>query len=612
MNEQPTNIPHAPEMPPPIERGKGDEIVAIRDLKVHFDLGGGGFLDKLINRNSVKRVVKAVDGVTIDIYPGETLGLVGESGCGKSTLGRAILRLTEPTSGHVFFRGRDLSVFSKIPSWVKSASLIVAAIVWVVWEIIFILQHYRESSGSGAMEARIVDAFNSMFSNLVGAGSGASLLTFLSYTLLTFLNALFHFFLLRGILKLIASQRAEKGMRKLRRHMQMIFQDPYASLNPRMTVGQIVGEPVETFHGASADQERPAWLKIVGLILGILAGIIVGLYVGALGLYLIAWVIRIIPVLMPPLLSVVVALSGFIGYGAGSLARNLIVHKTFRIILAIVVGAIGWGLALLAGYLLRQRGVELNIFLQILLTIIAFIVGWLIAARIKPELHTFGGKINHRVQELMETVGLNRRFIKRFPHEFSGGQRQRIGIARALAVDPDFIVADEPISALDVSIQAQIMNLMERLQREKKLTYLFISHDLRAIRHVSDRVAVMYLGKLVEIADAKVIYDEPLMPYTKALISAVPVPDPEIEATRQRIVLEGDVPSPINPPQGCRFHTRCPYAIQACKEVVPPLAEIKPNHFAACIRISPEQPDIEQVAPGDAPGLRDAQRVIAT
>jgi oligopeptide transport system ATP-binding protein len=365
-------------MPPPIERGKGSELLAIRDLKVHFDLGGGTVWDKLVGGHKVKRVVKAVDGVTIDIYPGETLGLVGESGCGKSTLGRAILRLTEPTGGQVLFRGRDLAHLS------------------------------------------------------------------------------------------------QREMRDERRHLQMIFQDPYASLNPRMTVGQIIGEPIETFRLAQ------------------------------------------------------------------------------------------------------------------------------------------GRNTNELVQELMETVGLNKRFIKRYPHEFSGGQRQRIGIARALAVDPDFIVADEPISALDVSIQAQIMNLMEKLQRQKNLTYLFISHDLRAIRHVSDRVAVMYLGKLVEIADAKVIYDEPLMPYTKALISAVPVPDPEIEATRQRIVLEGDVPSPINPPQGCRFHTRCPFAVQACKEVVPPLAEIKPNHFAACIRISPEQPHIEEVAPGDAPGLRDAQRVIAT
>jgi len=214
-----------------------------------------------------------------------------------------------------------------------------------------------------------------------------------------------------------------------------------------------------------------------------------------------------------------------------------------------------------------------------------------------------GREAEQRVQELLETVGLSKRFIKRYPHEFSGGQRQRIGIARALAVDPDFIVADEPISALDVSIQAQIMNLLEKLRRDKHLTYLFISHDLRAIRHVSDRVAVMYLGKLVEIADAKTIYHEPLMPYTKALISAVPVPDPQIEATRQRIVLEGDVPSPINPPSGCPFHTRCPYAIDVCKEVVPQLVQIKPAHFAACIRISPSQPHIENVPPGAAPGI---------
>jgi oligopeptide transport system ATP-binding protein len=379
MSPQPASMSQAPQnMPPPIERGKGGELLAIRDLKVHFDLGGGGVLDKLVGGSRVRRIVKAVDGVTIDIYPGETLGLVGESGCGKSTLGRALLRLTEPTSGQVLFRGKDLAHLS------------------------------------------------------------------------------------------------QKEMRDERKFLQMIFQDPYASLNPRMTVGQIISEPIETF----------------------------------------------------------------------KLAR--------------------------------------------------------------------GREAEERVHDLMETVGLNKRFIKRYPHEFSGGQRQRIGIARALAVDPDFIVADEPISALDVSIQAQIMNLMEKLQREKNLTYLFISHDLRAIRHVSDRVAVMYLGKLVEIADAKIIYDEPLMPYTKALISAVPVPDPDVEATRQRIVLEGDVPSPINPPQGCRFHTRCPYAIQACKEVVPPLAEIKPDHFAACIRISPEQPDIERVAPGDAPGLHDAERVIAT
>jgi oligopeptide transport system ATP-binding protein len=316
-------------------------LLSIRDLQVHFGK------------------VKAVDGVSLDIYPGETLGLVGESGCGKTTLGRALLRLVEPTAGNVMFRGRDLAHLS------------------------------------------------------------------------------------------------QRELRQERRHFQMIFQDPYASLNPRMTVGEIIAEPIDTYR-------------------------------------------------------------------------------------------------LLKG-----------------------------TAR------------DERVRELMETVGLSPRFIKRYPHEFSGGQQQRIGIARALAANPDFIVADEPISALDVSIQAQIMNLLERLQKERNLTYLFISHDLRAIRHVSDRVAVMYLGKLVELAGARTIYPDPLMPYTKALISAVPVPDPKIEATRKRIVLEGDVPSPINPPAGCRFHTRCPWMIPSCKETVPSLVEIKPSHHAACIRISPDQPYIE-------------------
>jgi oligopeptide transport system ATP-binding protein len=363
-----------PTVPPPQPVGQ-EPLIAVRDLKVHFNLGGGGIVDKLIGSNTEKRIVKAVDGVTLDIYPRETVGLVGESGCGKSTLGRAILHLIPPTSGEVIYRGQDLAHLSG------------------------------------------------------------------------------------------------KTLREQRRHLQIIFQDPYASLNPRMTVGQIVGEPLDTFRLAQ------------------------------------------------------------------------------------------------------------------------------------------GKQADERVQELLETVGLSKRYIKRYPHEFSGGQRQRIGIARALAVDPDFIVADEPISALDVSIQAQIMNLLEKLQREKALTYLFISHDLRAIRHVSDRVAVMYLGKLVELAQAKAIYAEPLMPYTKALISAVPVPDPTIEASRQRMVLEGDVPSPINPPSGCRFHTRCPYMIEECKEVVPQLVQIKLNHRAACIRISPDQPHIENVAPGAAPGLEAGQHV---
>jgi oligopeptide transport system ATP-binding protein len=307
--------------------------------------------------------VKAVDGVSLDIHAGETLGVVGESGCGKTTLGRALLRLVEPTSGQVLFRGTDLTAL------------------------------------------------------------------------------------------------APRELRRQRRHLQMIFQDPYASLDPRMTVGQIIAEPIATFGLARTREEQ------------------------------------------------------------------------------------------------RQR-----------------------------------------IRELMQTVGLSERFINRYPHEFSGGQQQRIGIARALAANPDFIVADEPISALDVSIQAQIINLIERLQRDRALTFMFISHDLRAIRHTSDRVAVMYLGRIVELAAARRVYDEPLMPYTKALISAVPVPDPAVEAHRRRIVLQGDVPSPINPPSGCRFHTRCPYVVDDCRRIEPPLVEIQPGHFAACIRISPEQPHIEQVA----------------
>lgn len=222
-------------------------------------------------------------------------------------------------------------------------------------------------------------------------------------------------------------------------------------------------------------------------------------------------------------------------------------------------------------------------------------VGSIIAEPIKTFGLRRGANVNARVQELMKTVGLNPRFIKRYPHEFSGGQRQRIGIARALAAEPDFIVCDEPISALDVSIQAQIINLMERLQRQFDLTFLFISHDLRAVRHIADRIAVMYLGEIVELGRSREVYDRPLMPYTRALISAVPVPDPEVESKRSRIVLTGDVPSPINPPAGCRFHTRCPYAIKECSEIKPRLREIMPNHFAACIRIGKEEPDIDRV-----------------
>ncbi|MBD0373180.1 MAG: ATP-binding cassette domain-containing protein [Pyrinomonadaceae bacterium] len=524
MSTQPASLNN--QQPPPLELDeKREPLIAIRDLKVHFDLGGGTAIDNLLGGSAVHKVVKAVDGVTLDIYPGETLGLVGESGCGKSTLGRAILRLTEPTSGQVIYNGQDLAHLS------------------------------------------------------------------------------------------------EGDLREQRKNLQMIFQDPYASLNPRMTVGQIIGEPIETFHSNLSAEHKPAWLRAIGAIAGIAAGGYLGFkylmrysipYFSSLHQSIGGWVGWLVGALVFLLVTVIGLLFSL---AVGYLVYYLLVRRTLRVGMGLLFGAVGWFGAVAINKYLQSRGKDITedlIILKVFLSSLMFVAGWLLAYKIKPSLHTFGGRIDQEVQKLMETVGLSKRFLRRYPHEFSGGQRQRIGIARALAVDPDFIVADEPISALDVSIQAQIMNLMEKLQRAKNLTYLFISHDLRAIRHVSDRVAVMYLGKLVEVADAKVIYDEPLMPYTKALISAVPVPDPAVEATRQRIVLEGDVPSPINPPTGCRFHTRCPYAIEACKEVVPPLAEIKPNHFAACIRISPDEPYIERVAPGDAPGLRDAQRVIAT
>ena len=233
-------------------------------------------------------------------------------------------------------------------------------------------------------------------------------------------------------------------LRKMRRHMQMIFQDPYASLNPRMTVGDIIGEPLEVHNIAKGKDKK------------------------------------------------------------------------------------------------------------------------------------------ERVQELLQIVGLNPYFINRYPHEFSGGQRQRIGVARALAVNPHFIVCDEPISALDVSIQAQIINLLEELQEKFNLTYLFIAHDLSVVRHISDRIAVMYLGRIVELTDRRSLYNNPLHPYTKALLSAVPIPDPSIELKRERIILVGDVPSPINPPSGCRFHTRCPLAIDICKRVDPEFRDVGHNHRVAC------------------------------
>jgi oligopeptide transport system ATP-binding protein len=316
-------------------------LLKVDDLKKYFPIMRGVIRRKVGD-------VKAVDGVSFDIYQGETLGLVGESGCGKSTTGRVILQLYPATSGTIHFMGQELT-------------------------------------------------------KLTG-----------------------------------------EELRKIRPKMQMIFQDPHASLNPRMTVGSIISEPLDE-------------------------------------------------------------------------------HSVVR-------------------------------------------------GRAKQE----------RIDELLTLVGLNPMHANRYPHEFSGGQRQRIGIARALALNPEFIICDEPIAALDVSIQAQVVNLLEDLQADLGLTYLFISHDLSMIRHIAQRVAVMYLGRIMELTTQKDLYDDPLHPYTQALLSAVPTPNPTLEEKRERIILKGDVPSPADPPPGCPFHTRCPIAEERCKMEIPEWRELKPEHWVAC------------------------------
>jgi oligopeptide transport system ATP-binding protein len=228
-------------------------------------------------------------------------------------------------------------------------------------------------------------------------------------------------------------------------------------------------------------------------------------------------------------------------------------------------------------------------------------VGDIIGEPIRVHGLRSGKDVRTRVEELLKVVGLNPYFINRYPHEFSGGQRQRIGIARALAVEPEFIVCDEPVSALDVSIQAQIINLLQDLQNEFNLTYLFIAHNLSVVQHISDRVAVMYLGKMVELAPAPLLYSRPMHPYTQALLSAVPIPDPEIEKSRQRIILQGDVPSPLNPPSGCHFHTRCPMVIDKCREEEPPFVDYGGGHFSACWRAEEVTPLLAEPIQQEAP-----------
>jgi peptide/nickel transport system ATP-binding protein len=377
-------------------------ILKVENLKKYFPVRAGVF------KRTVAQVL-AVDDISFEIKEGETLGLVGESGCGKSTTGMTILRLYEPTDGRIIMGEQDTT-----PWFMKNTTI------------------------NKYIKKIYADRFEKMKKEL---GSEEEVIKKLDneidkkYAQLYFQDGI------REIKKDLLSNLDEKR-RSFRKNAQVIFQDPYSSLNPRMRVLDIIGE---------------------------------GMKVNKMGT---------------------------------------------------------------------------------------------------------SSEIRDRVANLMETVGLSKDYVYRYPHQFSGGQRQRIGIARALALDPKLIISDEAVSALDVSIQSQIINLMVDLKNDYGLTYVFIAHDLAVVKHISDRIAVMYLGKIAELTTKKELFEEPLHPYTVSLMSAIPIPDPEVK--KKRVVLQGDVPSPLNPPSGCRFHPRCPIAKDICSKEEPPLNEIKPGHYAAC------------------------------
>ncbi len=462
--------------PPMLDRGaRGRPLVQFEGLRKWFPITRGIIFQRTIGH------VHAVDGVDLEVQPGETVGLVGETGCGKSTTARLITKLLEPTAGRIIFDGEDITGPRALAAPPR-VGYVLAGLAGVAAALLIL--------------------------GLITSWPGA--VTFLFLATLAAIVVGIGYFAVLGSLNSWRRSRFGAKIRGLRREFQIIFQDPDASLNPRKTVASIIGEPfrVHGLEGTPSATPHPAfgWVSRAALVLGAI-------------LFLID-------------VTGLVQLS------------NAITLAVLGV--AVLAPVLGWAVGIPA-----RRNLDRGI---------------------KPE-----------VQRIMELVGLNPEHYNRFPHEFSGGQRQRIGVARALALRPRLIVCDEPVSALDVSIQAQILNLLEDLQEEFNLTYIFIAHDLSVVKHMSDRVAVMYLGRIVEIAPGDILYSNPKHPYTGALLSAVPIADPEMSTHKRRIILEGDVPSPIDPPSGCRFHPRCPRAqFPICKEDDPALRPHHQGQLAAC------------------------------
>jgi oligopeptide/dipeptide ABC transporter ATP-binding protein len=467
--------------PAPEHKPGGEPVLKLVNVKKYFPITRGILIQRRIGN------VHAVDGIDIEVRTGETLGLVGETGCGKSTTARLINRLLDVTQP----RGVERVGHARL--WIGGVALFGGAIVTVLSLLLFSFRAALIFPLPMLVGAILffsgLSARRSWRRRPPQPGEGQVI------------------FEGRDITRL-----SRREMRPLRRDVQMIFQDPYASLNPRKTVGSIVGEPMHIHGIPGQGRFKPTFrtaTKVLAVVLAALA-FLVWLMGVATGLD--------VPGLLP---------------------------------LGLLVGAI-----------------------------VAYVLGRLV---VRPARKNWNAEVKKEVQRLMELVGLNPEHYNRFPHEFSGGQRQRIGVARALALRPRLIVCDEPVSALDVSIQAQILNLLEDLQEEFNLTYVFIAHDLSVVKHMSDRVAVMYLGRIVEIAPGDTLYENPKHPYTGALLSAVPIPDPNLAASKRRIILEGDVPSPIDPPSGCRFHPRCPRAqFPICKENDPALTPHHRGQLAAC------------------------------